>query len=148
MDLLDQGRSLNEVALRLNCGASSVMRWRTQVRLYGEDGLNARPVTGRPPKLNSNQQELLRRLILHGAIQNGFETEGWTTTRIAGLIHKKFDITYHRDHIGRLMAALGFHYGRSKTTSGVGGWEEGLAKKPKPRRRPAKARVKPPGSSR
>jgi len=41
---------------------------------------------------------------------NGYRTELWTTARIAELIEKKFGVRYHRDHIGRLMASLGWTY--------------------------------------
>ena len=41
---------------------------------------------------------------------SGYRTELWTTARIAELISRNFGVTYHRDHVGRLLAALGFSY--------------------------------------
>lgn len=106
MDLLDSGLSLNEVAWRINCHASSVMRWRDAREKNGDEGLKPKPVSGRPRKLNQRQQERLVALLLKGAMANGYRTELWTTARIAELIRKTFDTQYHRDHIGRLMASL------------------------------------------
>jgi transposase len=34
----------------------------------------------------------------------------WTTSRIAALIEKQFHVTYHRDHVGRLMHSLNWSH--------------------------------------
>jgi len=39
LELLDSGLSLNEVARRIGCHASSVMRWRDARQKNGKDGL-------------------------------------------------------------------------------------------------------------
>jgi len=108
MRLLDSGRSLNQVGRELGCSPSSVMRWRDAREAEGEDGLRPKPVPGRPPKLTDRQKKRLVSLLLKGAIANGYRTELWTTARIAELIARHFGVTYHRDHIGRLMKSLGW----------------------------------------
>lgn len=108
MGLLDSGLSLNEVARRLLCHASSVMRWRDARHDGGDAGLRPKPAPGRPAKLTGKQRERLVRLLLKGALSHGYSTQLWTTGRIADLIEKKFAIRYHPDHIGRLMANLGW----------------------------------------
>lgn len=110
MELLDTGLSLNEVARRIGCNASSVMRWRNERRQHGEEGLRPKPVPGRPAKLTARQKKRLIPLLLKGAMANGYRTELWTTARIAELIERNFGVTYHRDHVGRLMASLGWSY--------------------------------------
>jgi len=110
MELIDSGLSLNEVGRRLNCHASSVMRWRNARDAQGDAGLQFKPTPGRPPKLTSKQRQRLIRLLLKGAGAHGYRTELWTTARIANLIEEKFHIHYHRDHIGRLMAGLNWSY--------------------------------------
>ena len=40
LKLVDSGLSLNEVARRLGCNASSVMRWRNVREKYGEEAFN------------------------------------------------------------------------------------------------------------
>lgn len=110
MKLLDSGLSLNEVARRIGCNASSVMRWRDARKQHGEPGLASKPVPGRPPKLTARQKKRLISLLLKGAMASGYQTQLWTTARIAQLIERTFGISYHRDHVGRLMAALGWSY--------------------------------------
>jgi len=110
MELLDTGLSLNEVARRVGSNPSSVMRWRDARDRDGEQGLKPKPAPGRPPKLTPSQKKRLVKLLLKGAMASGYRTELWTTARIAELISRNFGVTYHRDHVGRLLAALGFSY--------------------------------------
>jgi transposase len=110
MELLDSGLSLNAVARKISCNASSVMRWRNKRDKHGDQGLKPKPVPGRPAKLTAQQKKRLISFLLKGAMANGYRTELWTTARIAELIEHNFAITYHRDHIGRLMASLGWSY--------------------------------------
>lgn len=108
--LLDSGLSLNEVARRIHCSPTSVMRWRDAREAEGDDGLKPRPAPGRPPKLTDRQKKRLISLLLKGAMANGYRTELWTTARIAELIEREFGVGYHRDHIGRLLAALNWSW--------------------------------------
>lgn len=110
MQLLETGLSLNEVARRIGANASSVMRWRNERQKYGDEGLKPKPAPGRPAKLTVREKKRLISLMLKGAMANGYRTELWTTARIAELIKRHFGITYHRDHIGRLMSSLGWSY--------------------------------------
>jgi putative transposase len=50
----------------------------------------------------------LVRLLLKGSMAYGYRTNLWTTARIAGLVEQEFGVSYHRDHIGRLMHGLGW----------------------------------------
>lgn len=110
MVLLDRGLSLHEVARRVGCNASSVMRWRDQRESHGEHGLSPKPAPGRPAKLRAAQKKRLVSLLLKGAMANGYRTELWTTARIAEVIERAFRVSYHRDHIGRLMRTLRWSY--------------------------------------
>jgi transposase len=108
--LLDEGRSLNEVARLIDCAPSSVMRWRNKRRRDGEEGLKVRVSPGRPHKLSGTRCRVLLRLLLKGAMASGYRTQLWTTARIAEVIRKKFRVNYHRDHVGRLMHRLGWSH--------------------------------------
>jgi hypothetical protein len=39
--------------------------------------------------------------LLKGPLAHGYNTNVWTTARIAELIRSEFAVNYHRDHIGR-----------------------------------------------
>lgn len=106
--LLDQGRSLNEVARLLECAPSSVMHWRDARDAGGEKALRVRFSPGRPPKLNAREQRRLVTLLLRGAQAHGYATDLWTTARIAQVIYREFRVRYHRAHVGRLLHALGW----------------------------------------
>jgi transposase len=104
--LLDGGHSLNEVGRRIGCNASSVMRWRDARRRGGTKALRVRFSPGRPRKLDAAQRGQLKKLLLRGAPAHGYQTNLWTTARIAEIIQREFGIQYHRDHVGRLMHSL------------------------------------------
>lgn len=106
VDLLKSGASITEVARRLGCSHSSVILWRDAVRHRGSTALHAKPAPGRPPKLTVRQRAKLPRLLLRGASAWGFETDLWTTRRIALVIHRKFGVSLHRAHVGRVLTAL------------------------------------------
>ena len=103
--LIEEGLSLNAVARRLGCAASSVMRWRNAVRRRGERGFRVGASPGRPPKLTARQRRQLVRLLLQGPLAQGYRTDLWTTARVAEVIHQHFGIRYHPDHVGRLLHA-------------------------------------------
>jgi len=113
--LLKSGLSLNEVGRRIQCVASSVMRWRDAWRRGGAEALKVRSSPGRPPKLKPTQQRRLARLLLKGPLAHGYRTNLWTTARIAELIRCEFAVSYHRDHVGRLMHSLGWSHQKPET---------------------------------
>ena len=108
--MLQSDLSLNEVARRIQCAASSVMRWRDAFRRRGADALKVGASPGRPPKLTVTQQRRLVRLLLQGPLAHGYNTNVWTTARIAEVIRLGFGVSYHRDHIGRLMHSLNWSH--------------------------------------
>lgn len=106
VDLLKAGASITEVARRLGCSHSSVILWRDAVRRRGLRALTAKPAPGRPPKLTARHRARLPRLLRRGAEAWGFETELWTTQRIATVIHREFGVRVHRAHVSRVLTAL------------------------------------------
>lgn len=108
--LLDEGLSLNAVARRVGCAPSSVLRWR-ELRTRKGDGVFEVGVSpGRPTRLSEKQLGKLEKLLLRGPVACGYPTDLWTTKRIAVLIEREFGVSYHRDHIGRLMKKLGWSH--------------------------------------
>ena len=107
LKLLDQGLSLNAVSRHIGCAACSVMRWRDERDHHGDDVFIVRFSEGRPPKLSSTQKRRLVKILLKGPLTRGYRTNLWTTRRIAEVIRDVFGVSYHEDHVGRLMAKLG-----------------------------------------
>lgn len=100
--------SLHDVARRVECAPSSVMRWRDSVAAQGPKGLLVRASPGRPPKLTAARRRRLVQLLVAGPLRAGYTTDLWTTPRIADLIRTRLGVTYHPDHVGRLLHALGW----------------------------------------
>lgn len=110
MVLLEEDRTLREVARMIGCDASSVMRWRNAWVKHGAEGLRVIPASGRPRKLTDVQSRRLVRLLLKGPLKHGYTTDLWTTKRVAEVIEKVFGIRYDRDHVGRLLHRLGWSH--------------------------------------
>jgi transposase len=108
LKLLDQGLSLNSVARHIGCAPCSVMRWRNERDRYGDRVYTVRFSGGRPPKLSSAQKRRLVKILLKGPLARGYRTDLWTTRRIAEVIREVYGVSYHEDHVGRLMAKLGW----------------------------------------
>lgn len=108
--LVDEGLSLNEVGRRIGCSASSVKRWRDARRRGGRRALAVRFSPGRPSKLSGRQKRGLVSVLLQGAMASGYSNQLWTTARVAEVIWKRFRVRYHRDHVGRLLHALGWSH--------------------------------------
>jgi transposase len=108
--LLGQDLSLHEIAHRLGCHASSVLRWRNAWQVGGQAALKAKPASGRPPRLTARQKARLVRLLTQGAMAHGYRTALWTTQRIAALIERHLRVRYHRNHVGKLLHQLGWSH--------------------------------------
>jgi len=108
IELLGKQISLREVARRIGCNASSVMRWRNRHVAFGEAGLRVINASGRPARLSLRQKQGLLRMLLRGPEAYGWKTQVWTTKRIAQLIRQRYGVRYHHDHIGRVLHQLGW----------------------------------------
>src|ERR1035441_2313321 len=86
--LLKTGLSFNEVGRRIQCAASSVMRWFNAWRRGGAKALKVRSSPGRPVKLKPAEQRRLVRMLLKGPLARGYRTNLWTTARIAEVIEE------------------------------------------------------------
>ena len=140
--LVDAGCTLNEAARRIGCGASSVMRWLHARQRGGEKALRVRFSPGRPRKLTPGQERRLIPLLVQGPLQRGYRTKVWTSKRIAQLIDEEFGISYHPNHIGRLMFRLGWSHQKPKKRAAERDPEEIARWK---RRKWPRIKKKPPG---
>lgn len=108
VDLLGDGKSNTEVARLVGADVSSVKRWKRALAQGGVAALAAKPNRGRPPRLTLEQMQALSSLVRAGAQAAGFRTALWTCRRVAQVIRDHFAVTYHPDHVGRILHALGF----------------------------------------
>jgi transposase len=102
------GYSTQEVANFLGVDPSSVRRWTAAFRSQGVEGLIARPVSGRPPKLTLTQEKIVRRWLRDSPSEHGFETELWTARRLAQLIHEEFGTRLNPRYLSAWLYDRGF----------------------------------------
>lgn len=100
--------TLADVARCVGASISSVKRWRRAWQRGGVAALAARPQHVPRCRLSDAQKAQLVDVLLRGPLAAGCFTDLWTCARVAQVIHKKFGVTYHADHVGRLLHALGF----------------------------------------
>jgi transposase len=108
VDLLRDGKSNTEVARLIGVDVSSVKRWKRAAAQGGNNALAAKPNRGRPPRLTPEQKQELAQIVRVGPLAAGFRTNLWTCRRVAQVIRERFGVQYHRDHVGRVLHALGF----------------------------------------
>ena len=108
VDLLGTGKSNTEVARLIGVDVSSVKRWKRAAAEGGNEALAAKPNRGRPPRLTPAQKQELAQVVRAGPFAAGFRTNLWTCRRVRQVIRERFGVQYHRDHVGRLLHALGF----------------------------------------
>jgi transposase len=58
--------------------------------------------------LTDRQRQKLVRILRRGACKNGYTTELWTLQRVAEVIEKHFDVSYHPGHVWRVLGSIGW----------------------------------------
>ena len=126
--LLKKGLLAGEIARRLGVDRRSVHRWLLAYRHHGVDGLAPVPAPGRPTKLKPKNRQKLARMLLKGATAFGYPTDLWTSPRVVDLIRRHFRVTYHANHVSRLLRSLGFspqkpqRRARERDEAAIRGW--------------------------
>jgi transposase len=105
---IDEGYSIQEVADFLDVAPSSVRRWVATFRQQGIDGLAARPVPGRPPKLTSTQEKIICRWLDDDPTEHGCATELWTAPALARLIEQEWGVHLDPDYLTTWLRRRGF----------------------------------------
>jgi transposase len=106
--LFEQGRNQSEIARQVKVVRQTVARWVGQYRTRGQSGLQKAGRAGRKPRLSEKQRQELRKLLLAGPEQLGYETPLWTCPRVAHLIEQQFGVRYHEGHVWKLLVRLGW----------------------------------------
>ena len=107
-ELYKQGWSQKQIAAALGVSKGAVSQWVARGKAGGVDALRNRPRSGATPKLTQQQRQLLPDILRRGAQAYGFGGDVWTQERIAAVIKREFGVSYHPDHIGRLLRAIGW----------------------------------------
>jgi transposase len=103
-----EGYSTQEVAEFLGVDPRSVRRWLAAYRQDRRRGLRSRPTPGRPPKLTTTQEKIVRRWLADKPTEHGFATDLWTGPRLATSIHQEFGIRLHPRYLSAWLRDRGF----------------------------------------
>jgi transposase len=128
--MLKQGIKPAAVAGALGVSRASVSRWRQALRSGGTKALSAKPVPGRPPKLDAAQRQRIARLLLQGPIRHGYDTQLWTLERVSEVIQRHLGVSYHPGHVWRILLNLGWSCqkpesrGRERDEAAIEGWRK------------------------
>lgn len=107
--LLKRKMQQADVARELGVSRQAVSVWAKELAaVNGAIGkLKAKPL-GRPRKLEAEQTDALRVMLLKGALAAGFPTELWTIKRVRAVVKREFALAYSHTGCWRLLRALGF----------------------------------------
>lgn len=106
--LKNEGWSHAEVAEVLGVTKGAVSQWMKLVAEEGESGLLARLHKGAAPKLTLEEKTRLPELLSRGPVAYGFRGDLWTCHRVAQVIWREFSVSYHKDHVGRILKQVGW----------------------------------------
>ena len=104
---LQAGYSVAQVAAFLEVDPRSVRRWRSAFQRQGKKALRARRSAGRPPKLSTTQEKIIRRWLRSPASEQGFGTELWTGARLAWPVAEEFGVRLSPAHLSVWLRARG-----------------------------------------
>ena len=105
---VQEGESPEVVARSLRITSRAMYRWLAAYRRGGWGALKAKPLAGRPPKLNAQAMQWIYNTVTQkNPLQMKFEFALWTRQMIAQLIKKKYGIKLAANSVGRLLAQMG-----------------------------------------
>ena len=104
---VQDGESPETVARALRINRSSIYSWLAQYRRGGWGALKAKPLFGRPPKLDGKKLKWVYHVVTESPLQMKFEYALWTREMVAVVIKRKFNIVLSPASVGRLLAQLG-----------------------------------------
>jgi transposase len=106
--LFEQGYQPVDIARRVGADRRSVRRWKSAYLKRGKQAIQAKPASGRPPRMKPRDKTRLRGILIRGAQAAGYATDLWTCQRVAEVISDQFKVHYHISHTWRILRALGF----------------------------------------
>src|ERR1700720_2161157 len=102
------GESPEAVARSLRVTSRALYGWLSAYRRGGWGALKAKPLSGRPPRLDGKKLKWLYDTITRkNPLQLKFAFALWTGAMVAKLIYDKFGIKLAANSVGRLLAQLG-----------------------------------------
>jgi transposase len=109
-----RGKSVISMADFYGTTRGSINRWLQWYEADGAEGLRTMKQPGRAPKLDAAQRQELATLVEAGPQAAGYMTGVWTGPMVGDLIHKRYGVRYHVQHVPWLLHQLGFSVQRPR----------------------------------
>jgi transposase len=106
--LLRQGVPQAKVARKVQASRQSVSRWAQQLEHGGRRALRKAGRAGRKPRLSATDLRRIERGLKSGPQALGYETDLWTSWRVAHLIQSECGVHYHPSQAWRILQQLGW----------------------------------------
>ncbi len=110
VDAVRRGLPKGEVANAYGIDRGTLYRWVQRHEQDAENGLERRPGSGRPRKLEELDEEELRRIVVKPASTFGYETDLWTVGRLHRVIIERYQLNVSKDTIWRRLREAGLTY--------------------------------------
>jgi transposase len=107
VNAVQEGLPVSQVALAYGIDRTTLHRWLRRHDDDGDAGLQRRPVSGRPRKLQSISEYNLKRIVLAPASRFGFETDLWTVGRVHAVLVDRFNEDVSEDTVWRRLRDIG-----------------------------------------
>ncbi|WP_163831523.1 helix-turn-helix domain-containing protein [Spartinivicinus ruber] len=88
---------------------SCIYDWLSQYQKHGEEGLKAKPITGRPPKLTEEHLNQLVSVLQKKPTEFGIEKALWDRESFKLVIEQTFQVKISKTGVSRLLAKLGIY---------------------------------------
>jgi len=104
VERIESGERTVDVARSIGFAPEVVSRWVSRARGEGIEALESQPITGRPPKLDDEQVQIVSlALQLIRPPLWGFASELWTRAMVVEVIERMYGITLSEHSVGRIM---------------------------------------------
>jgi len=97
-----------EVAATMGVHPKTVYRWRRAEKEGGKEALKAKPIPGRPPKLDEAQRKLVYDWVVGGdPSQQMLDFSLWTRDLVRQLVKHQFGVEMSLSAVGRMLKKMG-----------------------------------------
>lgn len=104
-----EGQAVQAVAAAFGLSTRTIFNWLAKFAEGGQSALLAKPIPGRPPKINAEEMRWIAQAVKDNSPQQfKFEFGLWTLSLIRELINRQFTKTLSLASVSRVMKLLGF----------------------------------------